>query len=228
MPQHLPASDLLVVHEEVREALDAGVGVVALESTILAHGLPHPDNIEIGGQIEDAVRAGSSCTSSDVRSGATTIRNGLSAGASSKPSPAPEGTRSQGPSTAAYAIGVAATSHHHCSTKAAGTWGGTVAAFRCSICACSAERHGASGSAPARTWATTSAYQTVAGEARHVRVVKGSARSTSPTTCRTGSGPTVVRGASVSTRDLSLRRATGRGDPGLRGWPHPLARLPYS
>ena len=60
MPQHLPESDLLVVHEEVREALDAGVGVVALESTILAHGLPHPDNIEIGGQIEGAVRAGGS------------------------------------------------------------------------------------------------------------------------------------------------------------------------
>jgi pseudouridine-5'-phosphate glycosidase len=60
MRSHLPGSDLFVVHEEVREALEAGVGVVALESTILAHGLPHPDNIEIGGQIEGAVRAGGS------------------------------------------------------------------------------------------------------------------------------------------------------------------------
>ena len=60
MPQQLPASDLLVVHEEVREALDAGVGVVALESTILAHGLPHPDNVEIAARIEGAVRAGGS------------------------------------------------------------------------------------------------------------------------------------------------------------------------
>ena len=60
MLQHLPGPDLLVVHEEVHEALEAGVGVVALESTILAHGLPHPDNIEIGGRIEDAVRAGGS------------------------------------------------------------------------------------------------------------------------------------------------------------------------
>jgi pseudouridine-5'-phosphate glycosidase len=60
MRAHLPGSDLFVVHEEVREALDAGVGVVALESTILAHGLPHPDNIEIGAQIEGAVRAGGS------------------------------------------------------------------------------------------------------------------------------------------------------------------------
>ncbi|MHA3837644.1 pseudouridine-5'-phosphate glycosidase [Terrabacter sp. AAH1] len=57
---HLPSSDLVVVHEDVRDALDAGVGVVALESTILAHGLPHPDNIEIAAQIEDAVRAGGS------------------------------------------------------------------------------------------------------------------------------------------------------------------------
>jgi pseudouridine-5'-phosphate glycosidase len=60
MRAHLPGSDLFVVHEEVREALEAGVGVVALESTILAHGLPHPDNIEIGAQIEGAVRAGGS------------------------------------------------------------------------------------------------------------------------------------------------------------------------
>ena len=60
MLQHLPGPDLLVVHEEVHEALEAGVGVVALESTILAHGLPHPDNIEIGAQIEGAVRAGGS------------------------------------------------------------------------------------------------------------------------------------------------------------------------
>jgi len=60
MRANLPGSDLLVVHEEVQEALDAGVGVVALESTILAHGLPHPDNIEIGAQIEDAVRSGGS------------------------------------------------------------------------------------------------------------------------------------------------------------------------
>jgi pseudouridine-5'-phosphate glycosidase len=60
MRAHLPGSDLFVVHEEVREALDAGVGVVALESTILAHGLPHPDNIEIGARIEGAVRAGGS------------------------------------------------------------------------------------------------------------------------------------------------------------------------
>lgn len=54
------ASGPLVVHEEVRAALDGGRGVVALESTILAHGLPHPDNIEIARRIETAVRDGGS------------------------------------------------------------------------------------------------------------------------------------------------------------------------
>lgn len=48
------------VEDEVRAALDGGRGVVALESTILAHGLPHPDNIEIAAQIEGAVREGGS------------------------------------------------------------------------------------------------------------------------------------------------------------------------
>jgi pseudouridine-5'-phosphate glycosidase len=51
---------LLHVHEEVLDAMVAGRGVVALESTILAHGLPHPDNIEAAGRIEQAVRDGGS------------------------------------------------------------------------------------------------------------------------------------------------------------------------
>jgi pseudouridine-5'-phosphate glycosidase len=58
-PDLLP-SDLVVVRDEVRDALDTGRGVVALESTILAHGLPHPDNIDVAGRIEDAVRTGGS------------------------------------------------------------------------------------------------------------------------------------------------------------------------
>ena len=35
----------MLVHDEVRTALDAGRPVVALESTIIAHGLPRPDNL---------------------------------------------------------------------------------------------------------------------------------------------------------------------------------------
>lgn len=41
---------------EVTDALAAGRPVVALESTIISHGLPRPDNRTIAVQIEDAVR----------------------------------------------------------------------------------------------------------------------------------------------------------------------------
>jgi pseudouridylate synthase len=43
---------------EVAEALAAGRPVVALESTIISHGLPRPRNLEVGRQIEAAVREG--------------------------------------------------------------------------------------------------------------------------------------------------------------------------
>ena len=42
---------------EVEAALGAGGAVVALESTVLAHGLPFPRNLEIGVALEDEVRA---------------------------------------------------------------------------------------------------------------------------------------------------------------------------
>jgi pseudouridylate synthase len=43
---------------EVAEALAAGGPVVALESTIITHGLPRPRNLEIARQVEAEVRAG--------------------------------------------------------------------------------------------------------------------------------------------------------------------------
>ena len=46
------------VHPEVRDALAAGRPVVALESTIISHGLPRPDNLRIAREIEEAVRSG--------------------------------------------------------------------------------------------------------------------------------------------------------------------------
>jgi pseudouridine-5'-phosphate glycosidase len=49
---------MITVAPEVAEALAAGQAVVALESTIVSHGLPRPDNIEIARQIEAAVREG--------------------------------------------------------------------------------------------------------------------------------------------------------------------------
>jgi pseudouridylate synthase len=41
---------------EVSKALDEGRPVVALESTLIAHGLPRPENVEIAREIEAAVR----------------------------------------------------------------------------------------------------------------------------------------------------------------------------
>jgi pseudouridylate synthase len=46
----------LVVSREVREALDTRRPVVALESTIIAHGLPRPRNLRVALELEDLVR----------------------------------------------------------------------------------------------------------------------------------------------------------------------------
>jgi pseudouridine-5'-phosphate glycosidase len=46
----------LRVHEEVEAALTERRPIVALESTIIAHGLPWPENYEIGRALEAAVR----------------------------------------------------------------------------------------------------------------------------------------------------------------------------
>jgi len=50
--------EIVTIHPEVSQALAEGRAVVALESTILAHGLPSPDNRRIADEIEGAVRAG--------------------------------------------------------------------------------------------------------------------------------------------------------------------------
>jgi pseudouridine-5'-phosphate glycosidase len=47
----------IAVGDEVRAALDGGRAVVALESTLVAHGLPWPQNLEVGRAAEAAVRA---------------------------------------------------------------------------------------------------------------------------------------------------------------------------
>ncbi|MFJ8597719.1 pseudouridine-5'-phosphate glycosidase [Streptomyces shenzhenensis] len=47
---------VLVVAEEVRDAIDARRPVVALESTIIAHGLPRPRNLRVAQELEEAVR----------------------------------------------------------------------------------------------------------------------------------------------------------------------------
>lgn len=49
-------SNLLRISPEVTEALATGRAVVALESTVIAHGLPRPLNLETALRLEDAVR----------------------------------------------------------------------------------------------------------------------------------------------------------------------------
>ncbi len=51
-------ADRLTITPEVADALATGGAVVALESTLISHGLPHPDNIAVARASEAAVRAG--------------------------------------------------------------------------------------------------------------------------------------------------------------------------
>jgi pseudouridine-5'-phosphate glycosidase len=47
---------MIRISDEVREALREGRAVVALESTIVAHGMPYPDNLRTGQLLEQTVR----------------------------------------------------------------------------------------------------------------------------------------------------------------------------
>ncbi|WP_082526531.1 pseudouridine-5'-phosphate glycosidase [Kitasatospora sp. MBT63] len=55
MTRTAPAA--LRLSDEVRDALQDGTPVVALESTIIAHGLPRPRNLQVAGELEELVRA---------------------------------------------------------------------------------------------------------------------------------------------------------------------------
>ena len=46
----------LSITPEIKEAIDAGKPVVALESTILSHGMPYPENLEFAHKVEEIVR----------------------------------------------------------------------------------------------------------------------------------------------------------------------------
>jgi len=50
-------SDYLAIHPEVEEALNTGKPVVALESTIISHGMPYPQNVATAKEVEATVRA---------------------------------------------------------------------------------------------------------------------------------------------------------------------------
>jgi pseudouridine-5'-phosphate glycosidase len=46
------------IHEEVREAIEEGRPVVALESTIVAHGMPFPENVKMAKEVGRIIREG--------------------------------------------------------------------------------------------------------------------------------------------------------------------------
>ncbi len=48
--------EYLDISPEVQAALDAKQPIVALESTIISHGMPYPQNLEFAKQVEDVVR----------------------------------------------------------------------------------------------------------------------------------------------------------------------------
>ena len=50
--------NLFQISDEVRAALDGGRAVVALESTVISHGLPRPQNLETARRLEQVVREG--------------------------------------------------------------------------------------------------------------------------------------------------------------------------
>ena len=48
--------DYLSITPEIQEAIEQGKPVVALESTILSHGMPYPQNVEFASKVEEVVR----------------------------------------------------------------------------------------------------------------------------------------------------------------------------
>ena len=48
---------LLTIQPEVQQALEDARPVVALESTIVAHGMPFPENLELAQTVEDILRS---------------------------------------------------------------------------------------------------------------------------------------------------------------------------
>ena len=48
--------ELIVYSEEVNNAMSCGVPVVALESTIIAHGMPYPENVNTAKRLGNIIR----------------------------------------------------------------------------------------------------------------------------------------------------------------------------
>ena len=109
---------MLTVLPEVADALAAGRPVVALESTIISHGLPRPDNLRVAREIEQAVRTRRRRPGDHRRgrrarpaSGWTTTRWTRSPPATTSSRSAPATWRPSPPAGGSGATTVAATSH---------------------------------------------------------------------------------------------------------------------
>lgn len=50
-------NQILDIQPAVKAALDAGSAVVALESTIISHGMPYPQNIQMARKVESIIRS---------------------------------------------------------------------------------------------------------------------------------------------------------------------------
>ncbi len=50
--------DFLDIKPEVAKAMEEGIPVIALESTIISHGMPYPKNVETALAVEDVIRKG--------------------------------------------------------------------------------------------------------------------------------------------------------------------------
>ena len=66
----------LDIAPEVQEALANGKPVVALESTIISHGMPYPQNVETALNVEKIIREGRSDPRGDRLSGQDRRRRG--------------------------------------------------------------------------------------------------------------------------------------------------------
>lgn len=71
-------SSVLQLTPEIQDALAAGAPVVALETTIVTHGMPYPENVATAHAVEDAVRGGGA-TPATIAVIDGVIRVGLSA-----------------------------------------------------------------------------------------------------------------------------------------------------
>lgn len=71
-------NDIMVLAQDVKVALEAGTPVVALESTIITHGMPYPKNLETAQAVEAEIRAAGAVPATMTAMGGK-IRIGLEA-----------------------------------------------------------------------------------------------------------------------------------------------------